>query len=101
MKNFFDVNFTSGFAYKYSGGLIPIKLLTGKRARVFVTAGGPSWFYSLILRPMKTIWWLIRMDYCGINLKSFTIFGSMGERRQRTEESRKKMLIKVMKKAMK
>ncbi len=49
LKNWFDVNYTSGFAYKYrSGKAIPEKLLKGKSVRIFVTAGGPSWLYKTL-----------------------------------------------------
>ena len=40
LKNWFDTNYTNGFAFKYkSGSPIPEKLLKGKSARVFVTTG--------------------------------------------------------------
>lgn len=43
LKNRFDVNMTSAFAYKYKkGSLIPHRLLKGKIARVFITTGSPK-----------------------------------------------------------
>lgn len=38
LKNRFDVNFASQFAYRYkTGSLLPHQLLKGKTARIFVT----------------------------------------------------------------
>ena len=37
MKGFIDRTFTSGFAFKYGANGIPIKLLKGKHAKVFVS----------------------------------------------------------------
>jgi len=46
LKNWFDVNMSSGFAYKYKkNSLIPHQYLRGKTARFFVTTGAPSWLW--------------------------------------------------------
>ncbi len=40
LKNWFDVNMSSGFAYRYrKNSMIPHQYLRGKTARFFVTAG--------------------------------------------------------------
>lgn len=79
LKNWFDVNFASGFAYKYkSGSLLPHQLLKGKTARFFVTTGAPTWLRY------TPVWWGVwinmivgRLLFVGIWTKSFTIFGNM------------------------
>lgn len=46
LKNWFDVNMSSGFAYRYrKNSMIPHQYLRGKTARFFVTAGAPSWLW--------------------------------------------------------
>jgi putative NADPH-quinone reductase len=40
MKNFFDSNFLTGFAFKYENGK-SVGLLKGKNARIIATSGGP------------------------------------------------------------
>lgn len=44
LKNRFDSNFASKFAYSYKkNSIMPQQLLKGKTARVFVTGGSPKW----------------------------------------------------------
>jgi NAD(P)H dehydrogenase (quinone) len=91
MKNFLDKNFSARYAYHYVDGK-PKGLLGGKTARVFVTADGPQFLHFLLGLPIRNVWWLARLRFCGIKMKSFTYFGEM---RIQNEESRKKMLEKV------
>ncbi len=73
LKGFFDRVFTSGFAFKYDGP-IPQKLLTGKRAIIFMTCGAPG-----ILTKMKlanTAAFALKRDilgFCGIKTKIFLL----------------------------
>lgn len=76
MKNFWDKNFSARFAYRYVDGK-PIGLLNGKTARVFLTSDGPWYFQWLLLQPVRNIWWLTRLRFCGIKMKSFVVFSSM------------------------
>ena len=41
MKVFFDRVFLPGFAFKYRGGSVPDKLLTGRTAHLMVTMDTP------------------------------------------------------------
>ena len=91
MKNFWDKNFTARWAYHYVKGK-PVGLLNGKTARVFFTSDGPWYYQWFLLQPVRNIWWLTRLRFCGIKMKSFTVFGSM---RKQQENARKKMLEKV------
>lgn len=91
MKNFLDKNFSARFAYHYVDGK-PVGLLTGKTARVFVTADGPKIFHLLLGMPIRNVWWLARLRFCAVKMKSFTYFDKM---REKDEENRKKMLERV------
>jgi putative NADPH-quinone reductase len=51
-------------------------LLHGKTARIIATSGAPSFFYKVLLH-IQWLWNLNRIKYCGIKLKSFTVFGDM------------------------
>jgi NAD(P)H dehydrogenase (quinone) len=93
MKNFWDKNFTPRFAYHYVNHK-PVGLLKGKTARVFFTSDGPWYYQWLLLQPVRQIWWLTRLRFCGIKMKSFTVFGSM---RERDEKNRERLLLKVRK----
>lgn len=93
MKNFWDKNFTARFAYRYIEGK-PVGLLKGKTARVFFTCDGPWYYQWLLLQPVRNIWWLTKLRFCGIKMKSFVVFSSM---RTRDEKDRLKFLEKVYK----
>jgi len=92
LKNFFDMTFSAGFAYKYKkGSSLPEKLLKGKSARFFCTSDGPAWIYHLHILPLKRAWkW--RLSFCGVKIKSFTIFGL---KKKSTKSIQEKWLQKV------
>lgn len=91
LKNFFDCNFISGFAYSYSSNL-PVGLLKPRTARIFITCDGPSIFYRLLGNPFKTIWIKGRLNFCGVKVKTYLLFDRM---RSRTQEEKKSWLQKV------
>lgn len=93
MKNFWDKNFAARYAYQYVNGK-PNGLLNGKTARVFFTSDGPWYYQYLLLNPVRNIWWLTRLRFCGIKLKSFMNFDVM---RKRDEKDKEKLLEKVRK----
>lgn len=76
MKNFFDNNFTSGFAYLGSEDGVK-GLLEGKTARIFMTCDGPGILYNLPLSPTKITWKYFMLGFCGIKVRSFIVFGRM------------------------
>jgi NAD(P)H dehydrogenase (quinone) len=95
LKNFFDTNFESGFAFKYSKEGME-KLLVWKTAKVFCTCDAP-WFlykYSFLtgINMRKYIKSMI-LGFCGIKLTHFQIFDKM---RVRDEENRKWLLKNVL-----
>lgn len=97
MKNFWDKNFTPRFAYQYVDHK-PVGLLQGKTARVFFTSDGPWYYQWILLQPVRQIWWLTRLRFCAVKMKSLTVFGSM---RERDEKNREQLLLKVRKIASK
>lgn len=74
LKNFIDVNFASGFAFRYvPGGAVG--LLKGKTARVVVTGGAAPWLYWCLGMPFAIVWNLFILFYCGIRPRMFTYIG--------------------------
>ena len=94
LKNFIDTNFLSGFAYRFQKNGIPLRLLKGKTARIFVTSDGPWIYYFFFGMPIRKVWKYGIFFTCGIKLKSFNLFSAM---RKTGEEGRKRYLKKVYK----
>jgi putative NADPH-quinone reductase len=93
LKNFFDTVLTPWFAYKYrKWSMFPRKLLTGKKARIFCTCDARGWLYWFIGNPLRVILQIGTLGWCGIKVKSYTVFDQM---RKTTENDREKMLSKV------
>ena len=76
LKGFFEKVITPGFAFKYVtyfGKLpVPVGLLKGKKACVFITTNSPKWVYNIIQnkRASKTIQ-KDMLGFCGIKSKVF------------------------------
>lgn len=96
LKNFFDGVFTGAFAYQYTKATIifPKKLLVGKTARVFCTCDAFGLLYWLIGNPLRVILQIGVLGWCGIKVKSYTVFDRM---RKKTPEDCQKMLARVEK----
>ena len=92
MKNFIDINFSSGFAFKYDKKGKQHPLLKDKKARIFMTCDAPSWIYKILLSPTKMLWKIWRLGFCGIKLESFKLFG---EKNKQSEEQLQKYLKEV------
>ena len=97
LKNFFDQNFTSGFAYKYNAHGIRRELLEGRSARMFATADGPWWVYQLFRISSYLRWRAGVFGFCGVELLSFDIFSEMFKRKG--EDDRERMLRRVAERA--
>jgi len=80
LKGFFDKVFTPGFGYKFGKYGIPIPFLKGKKSILFVTQGGPKFFYDLILknRGVKIVSKDI-LSFCGIKTRFLTFSKSRGK----------------------
>ena len=86
MKNWVDLTIWPGVAYKYSPDGTIIKLLAGKKAKVFATCGGPSWYYNFpFVLPLRTFWETCVFSFCGVELVDIQICGNLdkwkGEKR--------------------
>lgn len=93
LKNFFDTVLTPWFAYRYKkGSMFPEQLLTGKKARIFCTCDARGWMYWLIGNPLRIMLKVGTLGWCGIKVKSYTVFDQM---RKSTDNDREKMLSKV------
>jgi len=96
LKNWWDSNMTSGFAFEYKNKR-PVGLLSDKTAKIITTSGAPKFFYILngIYGAVKTIWKKSRLKFCGIKLKSFTLLGSFSiyERNEKAAIEKIKKLI--------
>jgi len=85
LKNFLDQNLAPGFAYKHIPrkfipkrlNIAPVGLLAPRTVRVFITCDGPTWLYRILAMPFMTIWRLIVLQYCGLRVKSMTLFSQM------------------------
>ena len=78
LKNFFDWNFSMGFAAVFENGR-PKGLLTDKSVKVFVTTGTPSWLYTITgaNRRLRGMFKEQIFDFCGMKMGRFKIFGGV------------------------
>ncbi|MEI6711190.1 MAG: hypothetical protein WCK88_02955 [bacterium] len=72
--------------------MFPKKLLSGKKARIFCTCDAKGWMYWLIGNPLRIILQVGTLGWCGVKVKSYTVFDQM---RKRTHADRENMLKKV------
>ena len=93
LKNFIDINFSAGFAFKYEDGK-PTGLLGEKNARVFTTADSPKWLMTFLHPFMKMVFSKAVLDFCGIRTLSFNIFADMSH--NRSSDYRNEILKKVV-----
>lgn len=96
LKNFFDVNFSAGFAFQFvSGSSMPKKLLTNKTAKIFTTCDAPAFLYqcSFILGiNLKKSFWKSILWFCGISLREYKIFWNL---RKQTAQQKQNILNKI------
>lgn len=96
LKNFFDMNLTAGFAFKYvKGSNFPEKLLIGKNAKVFATCDAPGFVYKfgfILWMNAKAYMSRAILGFCGIKVDHFQLVDGL---RKRTDENRKKVLEKI------
>lgn len=93
LKNFFDVNFSAGFAFNFiAGKSMPEKLLTGKTAKLYFHSDAPAFVYKIPFFVGINIRKYISksiLGFCGIKV----IGGmSIGWLRGKTPEQRTKIL---------
>jgi NAD(P)H dehydrogenase (quinone) len=76
LKNFFDWNFSMGFAAVYVNGR-PKGLLTDKSVKVFTTTGAPYLYYMFTgaHRRLRNMFKEQIFNFCGMKIEEFKIFG--------------------------
>jgi len=93
LKNFFDSNFSSGFAFKYWKGWKVEKLLTDKTAKIFCTSDAPAMIYKFpffVGINLKKFLNKTTFDFCGIKLTEFKLFDKFHS----LSEEKRKMILK-------
>jgi NAD(P)H dehydrogenase (quinone) len=96
MKNWVDLTFWPGVAYKYMPDGKVSKMLKGKTAKVFATCGGQSWYYYFYFLPLLSFWKIAVFYFSGVELIDFKVCGKM-DTLQAEDRSRhlQKFLAKV------
>jgi NAD(P)H dehydrogenase (quinone) len=87
LKNFFDWNLSKGFAFEYVNSR-PKGLLTNKKVKVFTTTGAPYFIYMLTgaNRRLKCMFKKQIIDFCGMKLEEFNIFGGIDTNRANSQK---------------
>jgi putative NADPH-quinone reductase len=77
MKNWVDLTFWPGVAYKYMPNGKVSRMLKGKTAKVFATCGGPSWWYYFYFLPLLPFWKIAVFYFSGVELVDFKVCGKL------------------------
>ncbi len=73
LKGYLDRVVLSGVAFRYRAGQIPRRLLTGRTARIVMTADGPAWWNRMRYRnAAETSLARATLEYCGIRVRGIT-----------------------------
>ncbi len=92
LKNFLDWNLSKGFAFEYVNSR-PKGLLQNKTVKVFTTTGAPYFIYMLTgaNRRLKNMFKEQIVEFCGMKLDEFNIFGGVDTSAKKTIEILKKI----------
>lgn len=76
LRSFIERIFVPEFAFRYTEKG-RIKLLKGKTAKIFATAGGPKWYYNTIgfIDQKRTLGRIL--NFCGIKTNSIKLYGGV------------------------
>ena len=87
LKNFFDWNLSKDFAFKYVNSR-PKGLLADKTVKVFTTTGAPKFIYAITgaNRRLKNMIKEQIVEFCGMKLDSFHIYGRVDTSAKNTEK---------------
>ena len=77
MKNWTELAFWPRVAYRYLPGGKVEKMLTGKTAKIFATAGNRGWWHHLPFMPLLSFWRLCLFGFCGVDVVDVKICGSL------------------------
>lgn len=88
LKNFLDHTISSRFAFQFVNGK-KVGLLKGKSSSVYITAGGPWYYYIWPFMPHLLIWRHFILEYCGLAVNTIKIFSSldMGDKLKNREQA--------------
>ena len=87
LKNFIDWNFSRGFAFEYVNSR-PKGLLTNKNVKIYTTTGAPSFYYKITgaNNRLKKMFQKQIVEFCGMKLKSFNIYGGVDKSKTNTSD---------------
>ena len=87
LKNFLDWNLSKGFAFEYKNSR-PVGLLKEKNIKVFTTTGAPYFTYMIsgANRRLKNMFKEQIINFCGMKLESFNIFGGVDTNSKNTDK---------------
>ncbi|HIP48521.1 MAG TPA: flavodoxin family protein [Lutibacter sp.] len=87
LKNFIDWNFSRGFAFEYVNSR-PKGLLLNKNVKIFTTTGAPSFIYKITgaNNRLKKMFQKQIIEFCGMKLKSFNIYGGVDKSKTKTSD---------------
>lgn len=96
LKNWIDCNFSTNFAYKYENSR-PVGLLKNKKVTIITTTGAPKFYYALTgaNRRHKNMWKEQIINFCGMELSSFNIFGGIDTKLKNIDKIRNQ-IIKII-----
>ena len=77
LKNFYDVNFTAWYAFKYEKWWRVNWLLKWKTAKIYATCDAPWLFYKIFPIRLSWLWWFARLWFCGVKLTKFKLIDKM------------------------
>ncbi len=94
LKNFIDWNFSRGFAFEYVNSR-PKGLLIDKKVKIFTTTGAPYFFYKITGAHSRLKKMLKKqiVEFCGMRLEAFNIFGGVDKSTSNTKDILKKIIL--------
>lgn len=75
MKSWAELTFWPRVTYRYTGPGKVQKLLLGKTAKIFATAGGPSWYHYFLFMPLTSFWKIAVFGFSGVDVIDVKVCG--------------------------
>lgn len=97
MKNWVDMTFWMRFAYRYTKEGDVEKLLTGKTAKIFATAGGPGWIHLIPFSPLRAFWEICVFNFSGVDVTDFQVIGNLDKHKGEKADVRFNRFLKKIK----
>lgn len=88
MKNWVDMTFWKKFAYRYTKEGDVEKLLVGKTAKIFATAGGPAWYHYIPISPLRAFWEICIFEFSGVEVTDVKICGNLDQHKGERADAR-------------